>query len=801
MNAFPIRHRRNVLIICIGVVLLAILPLFQTTINSDLESYMPDTMQSKQNNRKIAQYFTTAETILLVVEAQNSDSTPPDILSTNNLRILQQLSDTLQQLPEVNSVHSLFKTNNILHQDGDMIIEPSIPYIPKTKAEREQLRNNLKNNDLACGLVVSNDFRHALLMLEVNRDSTSPDADAILVNQLKNVISDITNQQTNTSEKLTSNLSYTPNHSSAKVYMTGQPYLRYDANRKIGRDILVLLPLGLLIMLAFLWLSFRDIKSVLLPFSVVVFSIVISMSLIPAFGWELSLIGVLIPIMMIAIANNYGVYVIVRYQELSANRETVSIEQLSDLPNGFETPSNLPASDSHHLLSQAITYLQKPVWLCGLTTVAGTLGLTAHLLIPARQMGVITSLGIAAALIMSLTFIPAVMSYFKQKRKPFVSSSLLPGLLLKTGRRLTNHPRRPLYIAVLMLAICIAGATRVTVAPDSTKILPEDHEFNKSIRIADEQFGGSKILQIMIEGDAREPSLLGAIDSVARQLEHDPLVGHAASLATMIRKMHEGSGSETQSTTSASLPDSREAIAQYLELYGMSADVADYERFIDFNYSRTLLTVQYRSASLKEVNALISKIKTELDSHHLKYVIGGISLIDKEISESVRKGQFSSLAVALLAILVLLGIIFRSITAGLIGGIPLVFAVICTFGIMGWSGIELDLVTALISSISIGLGVDFTIHIFWRMKHELSLNGKDWNSAVINTLAGTGRGITINAFSVMLGFSVLLFSSFPFVQSFGLLIILSLLLCLISALFIIPVICILLKPSFLLHTK
>lgn len=305
----------------------------------------------------------------------------------------------------------------------------------------------------------------------------------------------------------------------------------------------------------------------------------------------------------------------------------------------------------------------------------------------------------------------------------------------------------------------------------------------------------------MIEGDARNPQLLQAIDSVATQLETHPLVGHATSLATLIHTLHEGSDDTMTAMTNPEgkslLPDSKEAIAQYLELYGMNANTSDYERFIDFSYRHTLLTVHYRSASLHEVNSLISEIETALDRHKLTYLIGGMSLTDKEISESVRTGQFSSLALALLAILILLGLIFRSLQAGLIGCIPLITAVSCTFGIMGWSGIELDIVTALLSSISIGLGVDFTIHLFWRIKHELTENGGNWNEAVLNSLAGTGRGIALNALSVMLGFSVLLLSAFPFVKAFGFLIILSLFLCLASALIIIPALCLLLKPHFL----
>ena len=104
--------------------------------------------------------------------------------------------------------------------------------------------------------------------------------------------------------------------------------MREDVNNKISRDLAVLLPVGLLLMFITLWLSFRELKAVFLPFSVVVFSTIVCVGLIPVFGWELSIIGVLIPIMMIAIANNYGVYFIARYQDMNANAPHLSMQRI-----------------------------------------------------------------------------------------------------------------------------------------------------------------------------------------------------------------------------------------------------------------------------------------------------------------------------------------------------------------------------------------------------------------------------------------------------------------------------------------
>lgn len=758
-TVFPLRYRLQVLIASAIILLASLIPLLQLHINSDLESYMPPSMQSKQNNLHISEHFTNSENLLLIVEA-------PDILATGTLHRLETLSLELQNVPMVTRVHSLFQTSRIHTEDGYMQVDPVITYIPQTIEEREKLRRELLANDLAAGLVVSGDFRHAMILLDLQRDTSNVNADAELIHQIRQIIESVAGPEL--------------------ILLTGQPYLRYEANQQITRDMLVLLPLGLLIMLLFLWWSFRELKAVLLPFSVVIFSILFSMALLPAFGWELSLIGILIPIMMIAIANNYGVHVVARYQEINTYYPGIAHNQAIDM---------------------TVRYLSRPVWLCGLTTIAGTLGLTAHLLTPARQMGVVAALGIGFALLMSMTYLPALMSYLQPSSKKANKGKFLQTTLEKAALLSIHHPRSIIGTALVLLIVGITGMLQLSVAPDSNKILPYNHEFNQAIRIADKQFGGSKMLQVMIEGDARDPQLLRSIDAVATSLNEHQLTGHSASLATMIKKMHY--------STEPSLPDSREAIAQYLELYGMSADVADYERFINFNYTHTLLTVQYRSGTLKEVNQLLSTINSELKQHQLQYLIGGVSLVDKEISESVRIGQINSLVVALIAIFILLSILFRSLKAGLLGSIPLVFAVVCTFGFMGWVGIELDIVTALLSSVSIGLGVDFTIHIFWRMKSELRQSAQektadllletkllthkgsenepaicttsqpDWSSAIYNTLTGTGRGITINAFSVMAGFSVLLISSFPFVRAFGILIILSLLLCLLSALLLV----------------
>jgi predicted RND superfamily exporter protein len=127
---------------------------------------------------------------------------------------------------------------------------------------------------------------------------------------------------------------------------------------------------------------------------------------------------------------------------------------------------------------------------------------------------------------------------------------------------------------------------------------------------------------------------------------------------------------------------------------------------------------------------------------------------------------------------------------------PLSIAILVLFGIMGILGINLDIATALLSSIMIGVGIDYTIHFLWRFKIERG-RGLDHKEAARVTLCTAGRGIVVNAVSVILGFIPLSLSNFVPMRFFSALVVLSIFTCLISALLLVPAIVILTKPRFL----
>ncbi len=741
------RYKWAFIILPVLIALAMLLPLRRAHINPDLDAYLPEHIPAKRDLARMEAIFGRYEPIALFLEAE-------DVLAAPTLERIQSLSLELNRMPEFQQVMSLFDTKNIRGEDGAMIVEPAVRQIPADVAGREQLRAELRGNDLAYGLVVSEDFRYALLLANPIEAVSDDEAVALLEALLEKY------------------------PGTEKTYFNGMPYLKHEIQALALRDLAILMPLGLLVMILFLYLSFREKRGVVLPLAVVLMSIVLAMGLLPLLGWEFSILAVLVPIMMIAVANNYGVHLIARYQELNALR---------------------PDWDMKQITSQALAHLSKPILLTALTTIVGVLGLAAHLLVPARQMGVASALGIAFALLLSLSFLPALLSGMN---KGAAQSSYLAGrpqrvdrLLAWFGELAVNRPRQVVYVFAGALLLLGLGIACLEVSIRHEDMMPRAHQLRRSTQIADERFGGAKNLSLLWEGDLKDPALLQRMDAVEQELEQLPEVSRALSLATLLRKMSQALHDQADPGYDQ-IPATQEAVAQYLELYTMSGEPEDLEQFVDFDYTQGAMTVQFKAVDLRQFRQVLAEIDQIVEREPQCMLAAGHSLMEKELAEAIVRGQFYSLLFAGLAIVILLALIFRAVGAGLLGSLPLGFALIGNFGLMGWLGFDLDIANSLLSSIAIGIGVDYTIHLFWRLKAELQ-GGLSYAEAIPRTLRTTGRGIAINAFSVMLGFAMLFFSGLVLLKAFAFLILFTLLLCLLCALLLIPALCMILQPSFL----
>ncbi|MFA6128557.1 MAG: MMPL family transporter [Bacteroidales bacterium] len=746
-SKFIFRYRWPIVIIAwlISIGFALVIP--KIKIDPDVKALIPNSMLTKINTDKIEKVFGGSDMLMVLIENT-------DILAGSSLTRLQSIDNEFQRLPEIERTMSVFNMKSIKSQDGSMVVTPALSYIPTTEDEKELIRKQLKDNELVIGIVISKDFRLAALIGTIKTGADNK----VLLDGVKAIVAKYPGPE--------------------KIYYGGFPVVKQSITDNILKDLKVLLPMAILLMLLILGLSFRDYKGVILPLSVVLLSMLLSVGLIPVFGWKFSLVTVLLPVMMIAIGNNYGIYLVNRYKEI-----------LKREPNISRTS----------LMAELSNALTRPILLCALTTIAGVLALLTHIIVPAREVGLLAAIGIAWALILSLTYIPAALSILPLSKtrikddKPHITP--LEHFLFKTGVLISRKPKTVLLVMALVTLVLGIGVVKITVEGDTIKFFSPKDPVRITSNLIDKDFGGSQSISIQFKGDIRDPVILNRMVYYEEAIKKEKGVGQVMSVASIIKLISKSLLNPGDPGYNA-IPDTREGVAQYLELYNMSGDPSDFEQIVDFNYENAQLLVRINDASSNHVLNLANFIRNITKDDPSIARIGGSGLISAELTNSLVTGQWRSTLLSLLVVCFLVGLIFRKITAALIVLVPLGMACFILFGIMGWGGIPFDPATTLITSVMIGCGVDYTVQFLWRQREEMAA-GLSVPRAVVKTLYTTGKAISFNALAVMIGFAPLIFSTFSPIRFFGVMMVTSIFACLVGALVVIPALTLVVRPGFM----
>ncbi|HWR74493.1 MAG TPA: MMPL family transporter [Bacteroidales bacterium] len=748
MTDFIIKYRW--VIISVSIALAAgmgiLIPSSET--DPDIRNYIPRSMPSRLTNDSIEQEFGVQDMIIVLFR----DSS---ILTPIDLRQIKEIDKAFSRIEGIGTVNSLYTARKIKGEEGMMIVDPLIRRIPESPEETEALRQDILDNRFARGIVASDDMTAAAITGTVN--SNVPEY--VTLNKIDSVIAG--------------------HQDGAEIMTGGLPYIRKSIVEDVNRDALILIPLALLIMLTVLKLSLGDWKSVLMPFSVVILSTVFTMGLIPLFGWKFSIIMCLAPIILISVANNYGIYLVSRYQELKG----------SDLP-----------VKPREMVRSITDSLNMPILFSGLTTIAGLLGLLAHSIIPARQVGVLAATGVTLALAMSLLLIPALI-YLQQKPGKKIrpvhdhSNDLISRALRKISSIVIRRPGRVLLVSLAVTLLLGIGIAFLRIDTDQESYFPRKHPVRLASALINSKFGGSQTISVMISGDIKDPALMQKIDDLTQRLKGTDGVGGVFSISDFVREMSKALYDPSEEEYDR-IPSSTEAIAQMFELYNMSGNPDDFKQLMNFENTKAHVLVRLSKTDNKSVRTIRDSIADYTSGFPAKVTIGGYAIIMTDFAQKIISGQVSSLVFALIIVFILLAIIFKSVKGGLIGSIPLAASIIIQFGVMGLTNVAIDAATALLSSIMIGVGVDFTIQYLWRYNIELK-KGATRKEAISTTYLTTGRSIVINALSVMAGFSATFVSGFLSIRFFGYLTLLAIGSCLLYAIIVMPAFMLYFKPSFI----
>ncbi len=236
-------------------------------------------------------------------------------------------------------------------------------------------------------------------------------------------------------------------------------------------------------------------------------------------------------------------------------------------------------------------------------------------------------------------------------------------------------------------------------------------------------------------------------------------------------------------------------IANYLVLLAGDDDSGYSNEPLEPTAIRTL--IQLRTTGNRDSKAVIDIVKeyTEVNfAKNVQVIIGGGVTYEIAITELIFNSQIISIIISVLIVFIIMSFSYKSPVAGFVGAVPLSLAILCNFAVMGFLGIKLSLGTALISSLAVGIGIDYTIHFIEFFKREYRIGGDDF---LRRTYIGCGKAIIINALSVGAGFGVLALSQFVIIAQLGSLIALNMMITAFVSLTVIPALLLVIKPNFI----
>ncbi|MDR0758526.1 MAG: MMPL family transporter [Treponema sp.] len=215
-------------------------------------------------------------------------------------------------------------------------------------------------------------------------------------------------------------------------------------------------------------------------------------------------------------------------------------------------------------------------------------------------------------------------------------------------------------------------------------------------------------------------------------------------------------------------------------------------------------TIQLRTTGNNDTQAVVNRIKKYIDVNFprtARVLIGGGAMMEGAVADLIVNAQIISIVISVLMVFVIIALSNRSISAGLIGAVPLTIAILCNFAVMGFLGIKLNIGTALIASLAVGIGIDYTIHFIDFFKREYQADHSSGHGFLRRTFSGCGKAILINAVSVGAGFGVLSLSQFRILSELGALVALSMCITAMVSLTVIPVLLTTIKPKFIYGEK
>lgn len=683
----------------------------------------------------------------------------------------------------IDKTQSLVNADYIASEDDSLVVKKLVDGETITAESAAALKQRVDSWSLYKEGIVSNDGKFTVILVSLN--SHNINIKGALDRSIEKIMKDNADP-------------------AFKTYLDGEPVIEEQISRYMVQDISRLIPLVVIVVLLILFLCFRNVQGVVYPAAVILMSVVWSTGLMSFFGIPVTVVGTAMPVLLVAIISAYGIHQMNHY--------------LLD-----------PGTDKREIFDRNMKNVGLAITLSGITVMVGFGALVTEDFIPVKHFGIFTAFGDLVGIAAALYVLPALILVSKKPKTAFLKEDSeteargwVGSILGRFVRLNKRHSGKVLIGSALVILVFFFGLFHIESELNNVSTFKKSDPVHIADDHLNQMLAGTEVLNVVLDSDLSDPvtrqaaetaiatsdgmfgesagastdaalpieittpAVLNKIESFGADVQKSfPNVRKVMSFNDVIKKMNQemnGGGTEFYA-----VPQDSQLISQYLMIF--TGDIQD---VVSPNHDKLRITLHMKRGSSGQTEEIrkycVSYFGEDfLQRNHLQLQITGASHLYDVANTLLVDGTFISVAVCLVVVFLLLLYVLQSLWMSLIAMTPIFATLVVNFGILGLFKIPLNAGTAMVSSVAIGIGVDYSIHFITWYRNEMRKK-PDITLALENSIIHKGRAILYNMFVIVGGFMVMIVSKFiPLIQ-FGCLVSLCMIITAVGALALVPAI-------------
>ena len=544
--------------------------------------------------------------------------------------------------------------------------------------------------------------------------------------------------------------------SNTTVHLSGMPYIRTVMANRIKSELNLFLLASLVLSALTLFLFFRSISATIMSLLVVGMGVIWSFGTIVLFGYKITLLTALIPILVVVIGVPNCIYFLNKYHT---------------------TYKELP--DKEKALVNMVGRMGIVTLFCNIAAAIGfaVFAFTKSPLL--QEFGIVAGINIMALFFISLLFIPSVLSYLpapKPKHTKYLDNPLLEKLLVKIERWTFHHAKWVYGITAIITIIAIIGIFRIKSEGFIVDDLPKKDKLYTDLKWFETQFQGLMPLEILVDAKKSRAALkmetMLDVEELSNYIATKPEAARPLSIVEALKFANQGfyygdTASyvlplEIPASLSAALRSKEKGKSDFMKLIG---------QFLDSNQQSTRISVNMKDIGSVKLPILIEDLQKKsaqiFDSTKYNVLFTGSTITFLEGTSFIIRGLKESIFWAFLLITLCMLYLFKSFRILLCSLIPNLVPLIVTAGVMGWVGIALKPSTVLVFSVALGIAIDVTIRFLINYKQELPHFNNQVAPTLVQTIRHTGISIIYTSLVLIAGFIIFCWSDFGGTNALG----------------------------------